>query len=257
MTVPISIQLYTLREYMKDGGHVEVVRRLSEIGYAALEGGVPKGLEPAEWRRLVEDHGMVISCGGTQVPSTEEEADAAVERLQALGVAHAMCGYGPDRWETEDAIKQVADELNRGYELMDPRGITLCLHNHAWEFQRIDGRLKQDILIELCPAVRFELDVYWATNHGQEDAAAMLARVADRTPMLHLKDGMLEEGEDMLACGSGKQDFAAIMAAADESVLRFGAVELDRCATDMWTAVEESYRYLVGQGLVSGRVAVG
>ena len=39
------------------------------------------------------------------------------------------------------------------------------------------------------------------------------------------------------------------IAAADPDVLEWNVVELDDCDTDMMTAVERSYRYLVGNGL--------
>ncbi|MDA3963301.1 MAG: TIM barrel protein [Planctomycetota bacterium] len=252
MPVPLSIQLYTLREQMAAEGPASVIQRLGAIGYSAVEGGVPKGLSGPEWRAMVEDQGMHISCGGCGVPTADSVA-ATVTKVTELGVRHAMCGYGPEHFADLEAIKRTAEALAIGYELMADSGITLCLHNHAWEFERIDGRLKQDILIELCPAVQFELDVYWATNHGTEDAAAMVTRVADRTPMLHLKDGMLVKDEAMLACGAGKQNFPAIMAAADPQVLVAAAVELDRYDGDMWDAVTASHAYLTGAGLVQGR----
>ena len=47
-------------------------------------------------------------------------------------------------------------------------------------------------------------------------------------------------------------DFPSVIAAADENVLRWLIVELDRCDTDMFTAVEESYKYLTSNGLAEG-----
>jgi hypothetical protein len=45
---------------------------------------------------------------------------------------------------------------------------------------------------------------------------------------------------------------ASIIRAADPAVTRWLVVELDACDTDMWQAVEDSYQYLVGNGLASG-----
>lgn len=256
MAPPISIQLHTLREFMGNGGHVEVVERLGRIGFMGVEGGVPAGVEPLEWRKLVEDNGMVI-CSSVGPVLNPENAAQTIDYFQALGVRYVMSGYYPvDRYADREAIARVADELNVGYELAKGSGITFLLHNHDWEFQRIDGELKMDLLIERCPAVRLILDVYWAANHGAEDPVEMVRHLAHRAPMFHLKDGMMQQGEPMLACGSGKQDFPAILAAADPDVLAWTSVELDHCATDMWEAVEQSYRYLVGEGLCAGRVDV-
>ena len=40
---------------------------------------------------------------------------------------------------------------------------------------------------------------------------------------------------------------------AANAAVEWQVVELDRCATDMFTAVEQSYTYLVSNGLVRGR----
>ena len=76
-----------------------------------------------------------------------------------------------------------------------------------------------------------------------------MARVKDRAPLLHIKDGPLEQGTAHVALGDGKMDIAGIIAAADPDVLEWNVVELDDCDTDMMTAVERSYRYLVDNAL--------
>jgi sugar phosphate isomerase/epimerase len=101
--------------------------------------------------------------------------------------------------------------------------------------------------------VQFEIDTYWASNFEACDPPEQVAKFKARTPYLHIKDGNLEKGQPMLAVGSGKMDFPAVIAAADPNVLRWLVVELDSCATDMLTAVADSYRYLVGNGLATGR----
>ena len=55
----------------------------------------------------------------------------------------------------------------------------------------------------------------------------------------------------MVAVGSGTLDIPAILSSAPTA--RWHIVELDRCATDMMTAVADSYRYLVDSGLTQGR----
>jgi hypothetical protein len=46
-------------------------------------------------------------------------------------------------------------------------------------------------------------------------------------------------------------DIPSVLAAAPHAA--WHVVELDRCDTDMFEAVEASYRYLVGNGLSAGR----
>jgi len=56
----------------------------------------------------------------------------------------------------------------------------------------------------------------------------------------------------MTAVGKGVLDFPAIIAAADPNVLDWLIVELDSCGTDMTEAVQDSYTYLIENGLAAG-----
>ena len=62
----------------------------------------------------------------------------------------------------------------------------------------------------------------------------------------------LEHDSDQVAIGSGKMDIPSAVQAADEKILRWLIVELDVCATDMFSAVENSYRYITDSGLGYG-----
>ena len=56
----------------------------------------------------------------------------------------------------------------------------------------------------------------------------------------------------MVAVGDGVVDIPGVLAASPAA--RWHIVELDRCDTDMFEAVERSYDYLVGNGsLGAGR----
>jgi hypothetical protein len=55
----------------------------------------------------------------------------------------------------------------------------------------------------------------------------------------------------MVAVGDGAIDIPGVLAAG--AAARWHVVELDRCDTDMFDAVERSYRYLVDNQLSQGR----
>ena len=56
----------------------------------------------------------------------------------------------------------------------------------------------------------------------------------------------------MVAVGDGAVNYPEVIKASD-AYAKWLIVELDRCSTDMMTAVERSYAYLVGKGLAHGR----
>ena len=70
---------------------------------------------------------------------------------------------------------------------------------------------------------------------------------------IHVKDGPCEKGKAHTAVGKGKVNTPAVLKAADQSTAEWYIVELDSCDTDMVHAVRDSYAYLVGNKLATGR----
>ena len=239
---PISVQLYSLRE--ESGRDFDgVLERLAAIGYQGVEPFNLFGKSPEGFKAQVEDLGMKVSSSHHPW-ANRASVNEVIDTVSALGLSRAAGGFGAQDFADLDAVKRTADTVNGLVEALSPHGLDLFLHNHWFEFAVIEGRLGYHWLAELCPEVQFEVDTYWAANFGAVDVVAEVARVKDRAPLLHIKDGPLEQGKAHVAVGDGKMDIPAIIAAADPDVLEWNIVELDACDTDMMTAVERSYRYL-------------
>ncbi len=250
MLPPIAIQLYSLRQ--EAGADFEgTLARLGRIGFRGLECADLHGLSPPEFRSRVEAHGMEIcSCHGMAIGET---AAAVLDTAAELGSPLVIVPVAPpDRFQTEDGVRGLADELNAALPGARERGLGLGYHNHFWEWADLgDGRLAFDVLLEcLDPSIQLELDVYWAQTAGQ-DPAALLERLGPRATRLHLKDGPADEpASAMTAAGEGNVDLAAAALASSAS---WHIVELDRCDGDMFDAIEKSYGYLTSQGISRGR----
>ena len=124
-------------------------------------------------------------------------------------------------------------------------------HNHWWEFSNKIGNESAHALLFRLPDQRYaEIDTYWAKVGA--DPAQVVKDFGVRAPLLHIKDGPADDTEaPMTAVGKGVVDVAAIAAASRAT---WHVVELDRCATDMFEAIAQSYSYLTKQGLAQGRV---
>jgi len=78
--------------------------------------------------------------------------------------------------------------------------------------------------------------------------------------LLHIKDGsgvwrdsLADDNPDpMVAVGKGTQNFPAIVKAANGNT-EWMIVEMDKTTTDVFEALQESYDYLVKNGLAKGR----
>lgn len=263
MLKPIAVQLYSLRdEAAKD--FVGVLKRVAAIGYKGVEPAGLWNLKPAEFKKIIDDLGLKMYSSHTPW-CNPNNLNESIEMAGILGLKKVVCGYGPKEFESLDAIKKTAEQTSRMQEVLEKAGLTLFQHNHAFEFERIDGKLKYEIYAELCPKVKFELDCFWSTNFGTEDAVEMLKKFASRTIMLHMKDGILHQKQeeqkfvngildrkiDLRALGAGELDIKSLVKNAPESVEAV-VVELDYCNIDMFTAIEQSYKYMTSNKIVAG-----
>lgn len=263
MLKPLSVQLYSLRaQAQKD--FAAVLKDVAAMGYKGVEPAGFWDIRPSQFKKMVEDLGMKVYsthspwCSGNNIGECMEIADM-------LGLKTVACGFGPDNFKDMDAIRHTADTVNAMQAKLEENGYTLFQHNHYWEFERLDGRIKYEIFAELCPKVKFELDCFWSTNKGTEDPVEMLKKFADRTILLHMKDGICKQNAvnggmvnglldmkiDLLPLGTGTLPIKDLIHAMPDTVETV-IVELDYCDIDMTEAIAQSYKFMTENGLASG-----
>ena len=249
MPAPIALQLYSVREAMAKNFRTTVTR-VAEMGYVGVEiAGFP-GASPEEASDLFADLGLEICSMHTQLPIGKQK-NLVIEMAEEMEVTRVISSTGRDSFASLDSVKELCDRWNQAHEIAVEFDLELGLHNHWWEFTEVEGRCGFDLLIErLDPGIFFQVDTYWV-NTGGGDSVDVVERLAERAPLLHIKDGPCDPQADMTAVGEGKMDFPPIIAAG-QATTEWLIVELDRCATDMMEAVENSCRYLVEQEMARG-----
>jgi sugar phosphate isomerase/epimerase len=247
---PISVQLYSLREVAQHD-FAPVLTRLGKAGFVGVELAGFNNLTPAEFGEVAADAGLVVSSAHV---SAGPDFAQTVETMQSLGCNTLVIPYLPaEHFADLDAIKRSADLINEANIVARASGASVGYHNHWWEFETvIGGRSAFSHLYDhLSDDVFVELDTYW-TKVGGADPVQVITAFGDRVRLLHVKDGPADEyASDMVAVGRGTMPVANILAAATHA--DWHVVELDRCGTDMFEAVEDSYRFLVGNGFSRGR----
>ncbi len=265
MALPISVQLYSVRDYASKD-FIATLKRIADIGYIGVEPAGFFNLRPSEFKKVCDDLGLKIfsshSPWGGRYGITEQ-----MDILDILGLKSLVCGYGPDDFKDLDSIKRTADKTNELQAVCDRNGFTLFQHNHYWEFERLDGKLKYEIYRELCPNLKYEIDCFWSTNKGSEDATEMLSKFLDKTILLHMKDGvckqvarndgmkngLLDMKIDLLPLGTGDLPIKKLVEMAEATGhVSTVIVELDYCNIEMYEALEKSYQFVVGNGICSG-----
>ncbi len=250
MAKPISIQLYTLRDYTAKDMR-SVLERVAGIGYAGVEPAGFGDLSAPEFRSVVEGLGMRVSSTHVQGRVDGDDLDRIADEAAAIGAPYMVVPYlPPEKFTDAESVQRLASRVSGAVEAAESRGMKLGYHNHWFEFVRVDGRTAFDVFVEaLDPRVVLEVDVYWAQTGGV-DPAALVKELGPRAPLLHVKDGPCTNDDAMLAVGDGKVDVPAVLGANDS--VEWHIVELDRYDGNMWDAVERSYAYLTSNGLSEG-----
>jgi sugar phosphate isomerase/epimerase len=252
MPKPIALQLYTVRREVTNDFQ-GVLRRVADIGYVGVEGGLYLFAdEQREHLSFVRGLGLQVPSVGVGKLPIDESKQRLMERAVQAGCKYVMLSQSADEYKSIDSIKAVAERLNEADEVIRRVGLTLCYHNHWWEFEsRFGEKSAHELLREyVAPTVNFELDVYWAQTGGG-DPVSEVKKLGSRAPLLHIKDGPAVKGQPMTAVGEGKVDNAGVIQASQEHA-SWVIIELDECATDMLEAVEKSYIYLIKKGLAYG-----
>jgi sugar phosphate isomerase/epimerase len=243
---PLGLQLYTVRDQLASGRSA-VLEAIRGFGYAAVE---PYDVltDPEALRADLDAAGLAVCA--VHAKALGEDAGAFLDGAKTVGADTVIVPWAdPQRFADADAIGALARDLNEGAARAAGRGLRFGYHNHAFELAMVGGRTGLEALADaLDPAVLLEVDTYWAAVGGQ-DVPALLGRLGDRVRYLHVKDGPVTKDDPMTAVGGGRMPVAEILAACPSA--EWHVVELDRCATDVLTAVRDSLSWLTSQGLAT------
>lgn len=249
--LPLAVQLYTIRDVTDMPFH-HSLKRLAAAGYRGVELVGQLAVPHEEAAVILRDLGMKAISAHANLPLTGD-LSAALPGVEAMARLYDITRFivpwiEPDSFTDAEAVKRHCEALNILNQQMQAEGYRIGYHNH-WEFKPMAGSTVPALMAEyLDPAVFLEVDAYWVQVGGL-DAAAVVAALGDRLPLLHVKDGPAQDREAaMVAVGDGAVDYEAIIEAAPDA-LEWLIVELDRCDTDMLTALERSASFLISRGL--------
>lgn len=189
-TFPVGVESYTYRASFPKNV-IATLDTIKALGITDMEGGAPKGMTEAEFKKLCDERGITISSTGAGYEQIVKDPMAVVEKAKALGASFVMVSWIPHQkgnFTLENAQKAVQD-FNQVGKVLKDNGLTFCYHDHGYEFQPYqDGTLFDYIIKNTNPEyVSFEMDILW-TQHGGGDPVALLKKYGSRFKLMHLKD---------------------------------------------------------------------
>lgn len=251
----IGVQLYTVRGVLPQHP-AETLKAIHEIGYREIEA-TYAGLDRI-WPEI-EKSGLKptsIHLDNTLMNAGKEDDLArAIDQVKKWGFAYAVFPYLPpaERGGLEK-IRVLVEKLNRAGEKCRAAGLTFCYHNHAFEFEPMNGTTGFQVMIDgLDPKLcGFEIDCFWVSVAGH-DPAEMLRKLKGRVPLVHLKDKpagfpvMYKESVDKSTfkeVGNGSIDWKAVLEAAETAGVQHYFVEQDQPPGDPVDSLRQSFQYL-------------
>jgi sugar phosphate isomerase/epimerase len=250
----VAAQMYTLREFTKTPADIaSSLKRVSEIGYRAVQLSGLGPIEPKEVKAICDGEGLTICATHVGYDRLRDETDAVIEEHKILDCKYPAVGGLPKPYREDGAagfIKFAKEASEVGRKLSDA-GLTFGYHNHSFELEKFDGRTALQILLdESDPEVfQFEIDVYWI-QHGGADPAAWIRKVKGRADLIHVKDVEMKGREQLFSeVGEGNLNWPSILEACREAGTRWYIVEQDRCQRDPFDSLAISFKNLAAMGL--------
>jgi sugar phosphate isomerase/epimerase len=250
----IGVQLYTLRTVLPNRP-LEALKELERIGYREAE--VIGASLDAIWPSLTQTKLKPVSVhlDTALFTTSQDKLPAALDDASKRGIEYAVCPYiAPKDRGGVDMIRRLGETLNKAGEKCLRSGMKLCYHNHAFEFEPVEGGTLLDVLMKTAEPklVSLELDIMWSAVAGV-NPVAVLEKYKGRVALIHLKNvapgigRRYNEGVPRTAfreVGDGVIDIPAVLKAAPEAGVKHYFVEQDQTAGDPLEAVRKSFEYL-------------
>jgi sugar phosphate isomerase/epimerase len=228
--LPVTLQMYTLRD---DAARdfAGTLKTVAEIGYAGVELAGYNGLGVEEIKRLLDDNNLLVAGMHAGLDLLENSFDQVVSDSLTLGLEYVVIPFlAENRRQSIDDYKRLAHQLNGLGDRLKASELTLCYHNHAFEFEKFGGDVYgYDVIFDETDAnlVKVEMDAFWVTKAG-EDPAVYLRKYKNRVPLIHVKDMTAAPESTFAEVGEGVIDFTPIFEAAEAAGTEYYVVEQDR-----------------------------
>lgn len=207
----IGIQLYSVRDEMKKDP-LDTLKKVAEMGYKNVEhanyiNGKLYGYEPKEFRKVLDDLGLLMPSGHTVMSGQHWDAakndftdvwKKTVEDAALLGQKYVVSPWlDVSLRKNFDDCKRFMEVFNKSGELCKKSGMKFGYHNHDFEFSlRLTSVKVYDIIMQNTDPnlVAQQLDIGNMYNGGGR-AVDLLKQYPGRFELMHVKDEIKGEKE--------------------------------------------------------------
>lgn len=256
----IGLQLYTVREYLTDEKTaMKMLETVREIGYETIQ----LFLSPFDakfYQKAKENLGFEICGMDATMEQMQQGLDGIIETCQLLDIKYITSSFNGNRFRFRDSGTQADFDADKEQFIEDicgvgenlkGTGVAFAYHNHSFEFVMENGVTYLEDFYNRTQAagILAEIDTYWV-QHGGGDPAEWIEKFAGRTPIIHLKDMIVEIGNNAEAVqkfapvGSGSMNWKVVIEAGERSGVDWFVVEQDFFDKPSLECVKDSFDYL-------------
>ncbi len=262
-----GLQLFTLFSSF-DNDVPGNLKKIADIGYKEIESAFSRkggfyGMSAKEFAKQVSDagmhwrshhvlgaqfrmpKGMTPPAGADGKPMAIPPMKNLTENYQELvdsvaegGVQYLVCANIPI--ETADEIKKGVEVFNKTAEACKKAGIEFAYHNHATEFDMVEGIQPFNYILSNTDKnlVKMEMDLGWVAK-AKQDPIELFKKHPGRFPLWHLKD-FSADFNTITEVGAGVVDFKKVFDNAKLSGMKYFFLEQDG-APDPYVNIRNSY----------------
>lgn len=223
----LGAQFYSIRDNTKTPEDLrESFKKIKEIGYDIVQMSAICAIDPNLLRSYSEEFGLPITCTHSPLDRILNDTEKLIEEHKIYGCPTIGLGSMPEEYRG-DKVYDFIELIKEPIRKIKSSGLNFAYHNHAFEFEKVNGKLIFDILIDELPDLDFILDTYWV-KYGGYDYLDYIRKIgADRLKNVHFKDMKSEPKGEICPCGEGVIDFKPVIELCDRMGITNALVEQD------------------------------
>lgn len=232
-----GFQVWTIREKLI-ADFAGTLKMMANLGYREVEmcsplGYSSAGFEPLnklsgkEMKKIIDDSGLKCESSHYSMGELRDSLDNRIEWSLEMGITQMVAA---SFWLPEDAsiddYQKAANELNTIGEKTKKAGIQMTFHNHHMEFEKRDGKLIYDALLDELDPNLVKMQFQVAVISIGYKAADYFRKYPGRFISAHLADWSTAE-QKQVPIGQGDVDWNDLFDAAKIGGVKNFFVEMD------------------------------
>ena len=223
----LGAQFYSIRDNTTTPEDLrKTFKAIKEIGYEISQMSAICAIDPELLRSYSEEFALPITCTHSPFDRIVNDTEKLIEEHKIYGCPTIGLGAMPNEYRdggVYDFIEIIREPLKR----IKAAGLDFAYHNHAFEFESVNGKLVYDILIDELPELSFIVDTYWVKYAGYDYLEYIKRLGPSRIKNVHFKDMKTEPKGDICPCGDGVIDFKPVIELCDALGIENALVEQD------------------------------